>query len=125
MRLPAALLVPVCAALLLTACGGGGGGAGGTSPDAAPATPPVSTPTAPPMTQRDAVRLASQATFGATEPLIAQMRAQSAAAWVQAQINLPPSARYTSGGGTAIHTDTSGVGYCDQPAHQSDTCWRD
>lgn len=125
MRLPAALLVPVCAALLLTACGGGGGGAGGTSPDAAPATPPASTPTAPPMTQRDAVRLASQATFGATEPLIAQMRAQSAAAWVQAQINLPPSARYTSGGGTAIHTDTSGVGYCDQPAHQSDTCWRD
>lgn len=122
MRLTPLLLAAACAALLLSACGGGGGGAGGSAgPDSSPAAPPP----APPMTQRDAVRLASQATFGATEALVSQMRTQSAAAWVQAQIQLPASSRYTSGGGSAIHTDTSGVGYCDQPAHKSDTCWRD
>lgn len=120
LRLP---LTTALAALLLTACGGGGGGASGSG--AGPDTGPATTPPTPPMTQRDAVRLASQATFGATEALVTQMRTQSAAAWVQAQVQLPATSRYTSGGGSAIHTDTSGVGLCDQPARKSDTCWRD
>lgn len=77
------------------------------------------------MTQRDAVRLASQASFGATEALIAQMRTQSAAAWVQAQLQLPATSRYTSGGGSAVHTGTSAMGFCDQPANKGDNCWRD
>ncbi len=122
------LLVLACAALLLTACGGrsGGGGSPSSGTDSGPAeasSPP--TTSAPPMTQRDAVRLASQASFGATEALVAQMRTQSAAAWVQAQLRQPAVSRYTSGGGSAIHIDTTGVGFCDQAANKSDNCWRD
>lgn len=115
-------------AALLAGCGGGGGGA--SSPTSTPAggvtTPPVAaTPATPPMTQRDAVRLASQASFGATEALVTQMRTQSAAAWVQAQQQLPATSRYTLGGTSAVHTDTTGVGFCDQAANQGDNCWRD
>lgn len=124
---PAGALL-LCMALL-TACGGGGGGTdGATAPPAlgggSTDTPPL-TASAPPMTQRDAVRLASQASFGATEGLVAQMRTQSAAAWVQAQLQLPQASRYAAGGSSAIHTDTSGVGFCDQAANKGDNCWRD
>jgi uncharacterized protein (DUF1800 family) len=110
---------------LIAGCGGGSGegAAPGSSPSNAPSTPPAAP--APPMTQRDAVRLASQASFGATEALLAQMRTQSAAAWVQAQLQQPRVSRHTAGGTSAIHTDTSGVGFCDQPANRGDHCWRD
>ncbi len=126
---PASLLA--LSAALLTACGGGGGG--DSSPASTPAAgggttttpPPAATVAAPPMTQRDAVRLASQATFGATETLVTQMRTQSASAWVQAQLQLPQASRYSAGGSAAIHTDTSGVGFCDQAANKGDNCWRD
>ena len=60
------------------------------------------------MTQRDAVRLADQASFGASEALLAQMRTQGAAAWVQGQIGSSGS-RYTRGNGDAIHTDVKAV----------------
>jgi len=113
---------------LLAGCGGGGGGGGSaaapTSTPAATEPPPVA-PAAPPMSQRDAVRLAAQASFGASEAMVTQMRTQSAAAWVQAQLQLPQASRYTAGGTSAVHTDTSGVGFCDQPANKGDQCWRD
>ncbi len=120
-------LLAGCTAALL-GCGGGGGSTGPSSPTGTPggadAAPPAAT-AAPPMSQRDAVRLAAQASFGASEALVTQMRTQSAAAWVQAQLQLPQASRYTSGGTNAIHTDTSGVGFCDQAANKGDNCWRD
>jgi len=115
---------------LLFGCGGGSGesgaGSGGSTstPAGADPTPPPAA-TAPPMSQRDAVRLASQASFGATESLVTQMRTQSAAAWVQAQLQLPQSSHYTSGGGSGVHTDTSGTDFCEQAANKGDNCWRD
>jgi uncharacterized protein (DUF1800 family) len=76
------------------------------------------------MTQRDAVRLADQATFGATETLIAQMRTQGAAAWVQAQLATTGS-RYTSGNGDGLHTDVQAVFFCDRAPYAGTNCWRD
>lgn len=140
MRLPSALpFLPHRAALpgllalstaLLIGCGGGGGGdsgSPGSTPTAStpPATQQPTAPAAPAMTQRDAVRLAAQASFGATEGLVTQMRTQSAAAWVQAQLQLPQASRYSAGGSSAIHTNTTDIGFCDQPANKGDNCWRD
>ncbi|MFG6430861.1 DUF1800 domain-containing protein [Roseateles sp. LYH14W] len=111
---------------VLAGCGGGGGSSASAPTNAPAATePPPTVPAAPPMTQRDAVRLAAQASFGASEAMVTQMRTQSAAAWVQAQVQLPQASRYTAGGTSAVHTDTSGVGFCDQPANKGDHCWRD
>lgn len=111
------------ATALLQACGGGSGGG---SPGATPGgTTAPATPQAPPLSQRDAVRLASQASFGATEGLVAQMRTQSASAWVQAQLALPQSSHYSAGGSSAIHTDVNNTAFCDRPANKGDNCWRD
>lgn len=138
MRLPAPPLArprwaaPASALALSTAlligCGGGGGGGATESPGSTPAgADPTSPPaaTVPPMTQRDAVRLASQASFGATEGLVTQMRTQSAAAWVQAQLKQPQTSHYTAGGTSAVHTNTSGTDFCDLAANKGDNCWRD
>jgi Protein of unknown function (DUF1800) len=76
------------------------------------------------MTQRDAVRLADQGTFGATEALIGQIRGQGAAAWVQSQIGASGS-RYTSGNGDAIHTDTQASFFCDRAPYAGPDCYRD
>lgn len=117
--------------LLLAGCGGGGGGAGGgesPSPTGSAAPPSAEAEAAaavPPMTQRDAVRMATQATFGATEGLVTQMRKQSAAAWVQSQLKMAQASRYTSGGSSAVHTNTTGTGFCDLDANKGDNCWRD
>ncbi|MCE4539537.1 DUF1800 domain-containing protein [Pelomonas sp. P7] len=118
--------VLVLSVMLLSACGGGGGGATGSSgsPPGAEATPAPAA-TVPPMSQRDAVRLAAQASFGATEGLVTQMRTQSAAAWVQGQLQLPQSSHYTSGGGDAVHTNATGTSFCELAANQGDNCWRD
>ncbi|MBI3347447.1 MAG: DUF1800 domain-containing protein [Burkholderiales bacterium] len=113
---------------LMSGCGGGSGGAAGpnsTPTGSGDTPPPPAAASVPPMTQRDAVRLASQATFGATEGLVTQMRTQSAAAWVQAQLKQAPASRYTSGGSSAVHTNTSRTGFCDLAANKSDNCWRD
>ena len=75
---------------LLAACGGGHA----TSPDAAAAAADEDTQRSiaavltanPSSSQRDAVRLADQASFGASETLVASIRAQGAAAWVAAQL---------------------------------------
>lgn len=113
--------------LALAGCGGGSGGgsSGGAMSTPSGSDTPAADAAVPPMTQRDAVRLASQATFGATEALVTQMRTQSAAAWVQGQQKLAGTSRHTSGGTSAVHMDTTGVGFCDQPANKRDTCWRD
>lgn len=109
------------ALLLMTACGGGGAASGGGS------TPGGTTGTGGdlpdvPTTQRDAVRLADQATFGATENLLATLRTQGAARWVQQQMGQSVS-RYSRGGDQRVHQHTSqSTDFCDT---RGDTCWRD
>lgn len=75
------------------------------------------------MQTKDAARLAHQATFGPTENLLAQMRSQSAAAWVAAQLQAAGS-RYTLGGSDAVHRFTGSGSFCDQPANGGGDCWR-
>jgi uncharacterized protein (DUF1800 family) len=76
------------------------------------------------MAHRDALRLADQTTFGATEALIEQIKTQGAAAWVDEQMTLN-TATYTSGGGPDVHQNTQAASYCDLPAHAGPNCWRD
>ncbi len=104
----------------------------------------------PPTTQLDAVRLANQATFGPTEPLIEEIRAQGAATWITHQMlqsssfkqtfSGDPTANaalqvtrqvlsgrsaYARGGDSAIHRVTnSNNEFCFGRA-DADTCWRD
>jgi Protein of unknown function (DUF1800) len=93
-------------------------------------------------TQVDAVRLANQATFGPSEPLVSEIRNWGAERWIADQMNLRrlafklrpngdkvpvwvdlPKSRYTSGGTNAVHRHTSQtVGFCDT---RGDNCWRD
>lgn len=92
--------------------------------------------------QLDAVRLANQATFGPTEPLIAQIRQQGVSVWIADQMNLQrqavkrvpggadvvatvslPKSRYFSGGTNAVHKHTSQtIDFCDD---KGPNCWRD
>jgi uncharacterized protein (DUF1800 family) len=134
------LLLSAGAAAVLSACGGGSGGSadssastaapatGSSSPAPAPgsAAPPAApaAPAAAPISERSAQRLADQATFGATESLIPQIRSQGAAPWVAAQMALS-SSRYGSGSGDAIHKNTSSTSFCDQSANAGTNCWRD
>ena len=91
------------------------------SPAPSPAPAPAPAP-AGSVAQRDAVRLADQATFGSTEALIAQIRSQGASAWVQSQLAATGS-RYTRGNGDTIHTDVQAVSFCER--YPSANCWRD
>ena len=70
------------------------------------------------------MRLADQASFGATEALVAQIKAGGAAKWVTAQMALS-SSRYTSGKGGEVHQNTSNTDFCDLPARTGPNCWRD
>jgi uncharacterized protein (DUF1800 family) len=75
-----------------------------------------------PTTQRDAVRLADQASFGSNEALAATIMAQGPAKWVSQQMSAAPSL-YTSGGTNLIHRHTSQtVDFC---ANRGNNCWRD
>ena len=138
------------ALLNLTACGGGGAAASssgeprtslgtgtttgtGTSADASVSSANTVTPGGTTLavlaaaalpTQRDAMRLADQASFGASEALIAEIQSQGAASWIAAQQALPAS-RYTAGGGADVHQNLSTTPYCDLPAHAGPNCWRD
>ena len=76
------------------------------------------------MTQFDAVSLATQASFGPTETLVADIKAQGTAPWLAAQMALS-NTRYTSGNGDAIHKSTVGTFFCDQAAYAGPNCWRD
>ncbi len=76
------------------------------------------------MTQFDAVSLAHQASFGPTEVLVADIKAQGTVPWVANQMALN-SSRYTRGNGDAIHKSTSATFFCDQAAYAGAHCWRD
>jgi hypothetical protein len=67
------------------------------------------------------VRLADQASFGATEDLVASIRGQGANAWVAAQMALD-SSRYTSGGTGEVHQYTGSAEFC---TGRGNDCWRD
>jgi len=72
--------------------------------------------------QRDAVRLADQATFGPTEAMVRQIRQMGMERWVMLQLQTYPS-RYVSGGSDAIHRHTDlNSGFCDS---RGSNCWRD
>lgn len=72
-------------------------------------------------TLRDALRLADQASFGATDGMLLNIRKQGPAAWIASQMAQPASI-YSSGGTGAIHQHTSKTkGFCDG---KGDNCWR-
>ncbi len=76
------------------------------------------------MTQADAVRLADQASFGASEALVAELRSRGAEAWIAAQLQSNVS-RYTRGNGDAVHVNVGGTFFCDRAAYAGPNCWRD
>ncbi len=95
---------------------------GASSGGGAAAPPPVSPPVSViPTTQRDAVRLAEQASFGSTEALVATIRTQGTAKWVADQMAVNGS-RYTRGGTGEVHQHTGAGEFC---AGRGDNCWRD
>jgi uncharacterized protein (DUF1800 family) len=55
--------------------------------------------------------------------MLADMKTQTAVAWVAQQMTLK-SARYTAGGGGDVHQNTSATFYCDIPGKGAE-CWRD
>ena len=73
------------------------------------------------MSQRDAVRLADQASFGPTEALVASIKTKGASAWVAEQMALNSSS-YTSGKGGEIHQFTAAGEFC---TGKGADCWRD
>lgn len=73
-------------ALFLTACGGGGGGGG------SPATATGPTPVV--ISDADAARLVTQATFGVTDSDIEQVKSKGYSTWVADQLALAPSASH-------------------------------
>ena len=85
------------------------------------APPPPPPPPPAVVTQRDAVRLADQATFGPTEALISTIQSQGINAWLANQFTLNNS-KYTSGLGGEIHQFTASGDFC---AGKGDNCWRD
>ena len=112
------------AAAALVACGGGGGSVAELSKPAADddsrskALAVSSAVMPPPVTQSDAVRLADQATFGSTEPLISTIRSQGIEAWLAAQLAATGSV-YSSGEGDLIHTQQNANFCSTRPAN----CW--
>ncbi len=111
------------AGLLLALLAGCGGGGGAGSPAAGAPVPgvPAGLPDQP-TSQRDAVRLADQASFGPTESLLGTIRTQGATKWVSQQMALSNS-RYSSGGDQRVHQHSSqNTDFC---AGRGDTCWRD
>ena len=70
--------------------------------------------------QRDAVRLADQASFGASEALVADIRRLGAPFWIAGQLQTKGS-RYSSGGGDQIHRPVV-ADYC---AGRDEQCVRD
>jgi len=90
-------------------------------PPAPPPPPPPAPPPAADSSQRAAVRLAEQTTFGASEALIATLRTKTPTQWLQEQFALANS-RYTSGGGAEVHQFTGPGGFCDS---RGPNCWRD
>ena len=115
--------VVMCFAGILTGCGGGGVAVSSTPGQAVVQAPAPAPPDAA-LSALDANRLADQASFGATEGLVADIRAQGAAAWIASQMTLT-SSRYRSGGDSNVHQVSEPTAYCLLPVNQSATCWRD
>ena len=116
--------------LLVAALGGcgGGGGSGSGNPVAGVTTgttntspPPTGEPNQP-MSSSDAVRLLNQATFGPTDPLLADVTARGARKFVLEQFSLPYS-YYSAGGTDAINT-YKGDDFC-KDNNIGNNCWRD
>lgn len=109
------------AGLVLSACGGGGSGStpSGALPPGGETTG-ASLPDTP-TSQRDAVRLADQASFGPTETLVSTIKNQGPAKWIAQQMAAPAS-RYTRGGSGAVHQHVSDTDFC---ADKGSNCWRD
>ncbi|HSV70816.1 MAG TPA: DUF1800 domain-containing protein [Methylibium sp.] len=106
------------AAALLVACGGGDGADAGR--ETAQAAGDLL------MTHADATRLAHQASFGPTYPLVTELRRKGAPAWIAEQFALPSSSRYVRGGNDDIHEGSSGNSeFCAQAGHGGANCWRD
>ena len=123
----------LAAALALSACGGGERAAGnGTAANMA-AAPDQTAQAAPQVlnattaaattatTTRNAVRLADQASFGASEALVASIRQMGPEAWVADQLQRSGS-RYSRGQGGAIHQPERDNFCADK---DPDLCWRD
>ena len=112
------LLIPA----VLAACGGGSGGGAASAPAESGAADGTSVALADkPTTQRDAVRLADQASFGPTEALVGEIRSIGPAKWITQQFDAPAS-HYTRGGGPAFHQYTGTINFCDG---RDANCWRD
>lgn len=133
-------------AALLSACGGGGGDNAAT-PMGSHAASATSAPTSSSagtdkhllagdagatrlkalaaeggtMTQREAVRLAEQSTWGPYEWLIDYLRTKTPAEWLSEQFNSGGS-RYTSGADASVHQYTGPSTFCDG---RGPDCWRD
>ena len=107
-------------AAALAGCGGGGGSGGGATAAGPQAEPPL--PPAAPTSLSDASRLADQASFGATENLLAEIMAAGPQRWVAQQFAVDAS-RYSRGGTDAMHTFTGGD-FCTD-ANIGPNCWRD
>jgi Protein of unknown function (DUF1800) len=91
-------------------------------PKLASAALPADTLPNVPTSQLDAVRLADQATFGGSEALLRNIRAQGPFKWIAGQMTSPVS-RYSSGGTSAVHRHISQtVDFC---ANKGANCWRD
>lgn len=124
--------IVIAAAAGLSACGGGGGAADAPAAAASDqrmhALAVSGTATATGGTAigtSEAARLAAQATFGATEALVAEIAAQGSAPWLAAQMRLSAS-RYTLGQDGAVHRHTNAsTGFCSLPAYAGANCWRD
>ena len=118
-------LLGLLASAALAGCGGGGGG---TTAEPANAAGELANVSASGLTskasQRDAARLADQASFGATEGLVADIRSRGAAPWIAEQMALNRS-RYGAGGDASVHQNTQAASYCDLPANAGPNCWRD
>ncbi len=77
------------------------------------------------MTQRDAVRLADQATFGGTEALLgadALARRRGLGAERSSAAAVRATAAATA---TRVHTDVQAVFFCDRAPYAGENCWRD
>ncbi len=119
------ITVSVCAALV-SACGGGGdeGTSATTTPTADVRSEVGAVRLAAAtsvLTQREAVRLAEQTTFGQYEWLLGYMRTKTPPAWLGEQFNSGGS-RYVSGAGSEVHQFTGPGQFCDS---RGPNCWRD
>ncbi|GAA6143037.1 DUF1800 family protein [Hydrogenophaga sp. 5NK40-0174] len=76
-----------------------------------------------PTTQRDAIRLADQATFGPTYAMTQYVKKYGVERWVSAQMRTWRS-YYSRGGSGRIHQVKSQTSFCDLPRYKSQYCWR-